>query len=866
MALQYALVSLATVISKALPVLVDASLKGAMLLVAAGLLTLAMRRASAAQRHLVWLLVLGSTVALPIFSVLLPAWRILPRWPGWSGTAMVESPKIELALAPQPIADRSLMQPEVLSEVYRQEATSPGATSTNIGAPVVPATPPAWWARLDWEQGLVAVWVLGMAALVFRYGLGVVFVRRIGREARPVNDEGWLTLLGDTARSLIIRRSVVLLESPRCAIPMTWGILRPVVLLPAETRSWPVERRHAVLAHELAHVKRRDCLAQMITQVARVVYWFNPLVWLAWRRLLAESEQACDDLVLAQGSKASDYAEHLLTVASGSEADTLLSSAAIAMARSSRLQGRLLAILDERRNRQRLTRIALAAALLIVVGVVVPLSALRAVEENQGGASQTVSPADAVRSPRTSGLLAETTGGQTQDQPSGTANGEVALTKHGEHPVPADAEETSPPSQPRTTTPNKPPPALLTASGKVVDPNGKPVAGAHVMLYLVNYKAIPRSQERLQSIETDQEGRFRFMPVVSIRSSREWRDYEVIVTASGKATASVFEISRPGHRPDNLEISMPDAGSLRGKITGPDGRPIAGAQVSAASPLHPPVDGIRATRSNANGDFEIADLEREDLSRPIPVPGKPGAFTRTFPFLQVQHPAFAWTAVSYNEVPSTLDVTLRPAAVIEGRVINGETGGPVAGVVVEARGTPLFPSPSPYAITDSQGRYRLESLNANQYVIWAEKEGWTVHGIEGFNIDVGQTKTAPDLRLIRGQLIVGQVIDVDTGRPIRPLEDDRLRSEFDRPQVCLEICPWRQTFLGRHQFTAVREDGSFQVRVAPGMNWVHLWMPQSWDVLGSPPGTLQRETHRVNVVDGKDANVQFRVRRKALQQ
>jgi protocatechuate 3,4-dioxygenase beta subunit len=426
------------------------------------------------------------------------------------------------------------------------------------------------------------------------------------------------------------------------------------------------------------------------------------------------------------------------------------------------------------------------------------------------------------------------------------------------------AEEGKKPTEPeaKAAAPAEPP-ALRTVLGKVVDPNGKPVAGAHVMLYLVNYKAIPRSQERLQSIETDQEGRFRFMPVVSIRSSQEWREYNVIVTALGKATASVFEISRPGHRPDNLEISMPEAGSLRGKITGPDGRPIAGAQVSAASPLHPPVDGIRATRSNANGDFEISDLKKENVSQPLSVPGKPGAFTTTFGSLHVQHPGFAWTAVSYNEVPSTLNVILRPAAVIEGRVINGETGEPVAGVVVEARGTPLFRSPSPYAITDSQGRYRLESLNANQYVIWAEKEGWTVHGVEGFNIDVGQTKTAPDLRLIRGQLIVGQVIDVDTGRPIRPLEDDRLHSEFDRPQVCLEICPWRQTFLGAHQFTAVREDGSFQVRVAPGMNWIRLLMPQSWEVLGSPPGTLQRETHRVNVVDGKDANVQFRVRRKA---
>ena len=219
-------------------------------------------------------------------------------------------------------------------------------------------------------------------AFFLRYMLGSLLVRRIGRQATRVEDKGWLSLLGSTACLLAIRQPVALRKSPRRTIPMTWGILRPVILLPITADVWPTERRQVVLAHELAHVKRRDCLAQLIAQLARGLYWFNPLVWLAWRRLLNESERACDDLVLAQGSKASEYAEHLLSVASGIEADAFLSSAAIAMARPSQLQDRLLAILDEKRNRRRLTRLVLGIALAIVAGVVVPLSVLRAVEEN----------------------------------------------------------------------------------------------------------------------------------------------------------------------------------------------------------------------------------------------------------------------------------------------------------------------------------------------------------------------------------------------------------------------------------------------------------------------------------------------------
>ena len=78
-------------------------------------------------------------------------------------------------------------------------------------------------ARLDWERGLLAIWVVGMAVLLFRYVLGVVVVWRISRQARRVDDEGWLTVLGETAHTLVVRRRVVLLKSRQCKIPMTWG-------------------------------------------------------------------------------------------------------------------------------------------------------------------------------------------------------------------------------------------------------------------------------------------------------------------------------------------------------------------------------------------------------------------------------------------------------------------------------------------------------------------------------------------------------------------------------------------------------------------------------------------------------------------
>src|SRR5262249_53525641 len=94
--------------------------------------------------------------------------------------------------------------------------------------------------------------------------------------------------------------------------PMVTGVLAPVVLMPRAALAWDEARWRAVLLHELAHVKQRDCLAQIVAQIVCAANWFDPLVWWGARRLRLERELAADERVLASGARPVAYAEHLV--------------------------------------------------------------------------------------------------------------------------------------------------------------------------------------------------------------------------------------------------------------------------------------------------------------------------------------------------------------------------------------------------------------------------------------------------------------------------------------------------------------------------------------------------------------------------
>ncbi|HUK90665.1 MAG TPA: HEAT repeat domain-containing protein, partial [Blastocatellia bacterium] len=233
----------------------------------------------------------------------------------------------------------------------------------------------------------VLIWFGGFMAVISRWAAAGFTAWSIARRGSRVADPAYLELLQDLSIKLGIRRNVQLVRSEDPGSPFTFGLFNSTVVLPFDCHSWDLERRRIVLTHELAHIKRRDCLVQAIAQVACGVYWINPMVWLSARKLRIESERACDDWVLADGVMASDYADHLVRIARSIKMASCPEPAALMIARPSQLQSRLESILDPKANRAKTAAPALAIAIVGLVALA-PLAAIRPIVRAAGPVSE----------------------------------------------------------------------------------------------------------------------------------------------------------------------------------------------------------------------------------------------------------------------------------------------------------------------------------------------------------------------------------------------------------------------------------------------------------------------------------------------
>jgi bla regulator protein blaR1 len=354
-----------------LQLLADLALKSMIIMLGALLLIRVLRRAPAAVRHLTWTLALCGLLALPVLTMLLPEWRA-PLLPALT---QAESPaNLEEEIKPVSVAvtDKGSAASLPVEGLGSATAAVPAA------AEQIAAQNFNW--KINWLLVALTLWLAGAMIVLARLAAGMFRVRRIVGRSQYVIDYHWGALVRRLAGQLHLPEHIALLRSPYVGMPQTWGVWNPVVLLPEDADEWSAEWRQIVLLHELAHIKRRDCLTQLLAQIVCAIYWFNPLVWVAARRLRVEREIACDDHVLQAGTRASDYARYLLEFAgvmNNNGSPVGLPSPAAAGIACSQLENRVRSILDPAIKRKSLNRKSLFVIVAIAACLLIPLASLQ---------------------------------------------------------------------------------------------------------------------------------------------------------------------------------------------------------------------------------------------------------------------------------------------------------------------------------------------------------------------------------------------------------------------------------------------------------------------------------------------------------
>ena len=718
------------------------------------------------------------------------------------------------------------------------------------------------------------VYLIVAGGFMARIALGFVLTRRLVQTGQPIRVPG--TQLATAATP------VKFLASEHASVPLTVGCRRPVVILPGEWCDWQPEKLKAVLAHELAHVRRADWLVLVLAEFNRALYWFHPVAWSLRRRLSELAELNCDDAVLEANGDATEYATFLLEVAMSlstrrGRVRRSLPITGVAMARKPNVETRIDAILDEGRPlAMRIGRLGLAALLALSVPAILLAAALSpdAQRASQVDAQEVDAPTDEVQAKTESRVSGSSEQREGESRGNATDAEDIELER-------------------------------FVYAGQVLAPDGTPAVGAQLRMAYRSL-SVPRNADAPVAT-TDENGRFRFelqrddFPAKA--DVPPWYLASILVVADGHgvtwAHSMAFEqsnrlretlqadaemaqtVARNFHSLSKKQFSemldqyegvvrLCTAQPIQGRLVDTEGRPIQNANVSVdylrtgwdfgldkwlastkeshahfltldetvanVAFIEPIRSFVPDRKTDANGSFTIESVGAEQIAR-ITVRA-PRCVTTTF---EVQ---------THDSKPINIEYSLRknkqswfghtfvhviaPSSPVEGVVRNKATGKPIAGLRVESipfsggGNEPDSGSHQVHTTTDAQGRYELTGLpRAPKTLIGfvPKEKPFLAASIEiDLSRPIGDSSITADIELIPGVRIEGRVV----------LDSDMLdRSQRVAGQIEYMVStnhPRFQDLVALKAYSAggadVKRDGSFQLVVPHGIGYLAF---RAWD-------------------------------------
>lgn len=275
--------------------LASAAARALVLASVAGLALAAFRVKATSIRLFTWTAVLYAALAMPVLQWMAPS---LP----------VPAPAFLPHVKEQPAVPAVKLSPAMAGSTVRIAPPANATLNTTV-----PSNQNAFaWSAIRWDLAATGIYLAVVFFLLVRFVIGLAFGHRLGRASETIRETRITARLASCAQTYGLSPIPRAAESTLISVPVTMGVLRPVVLLPTNWHEWDDAKLNAVIAHEVSHVARRDTLTQRLSLLHCVIFWFSPLAWWLHRHLADLMEQASDEAALAGGADRKVYARTLL--------------------------------------------------------------------------------------------------------------------------------------------------------------------------------------------------------------------------------------------------------------------------------------------------------------------------------------------------------------------------------------------------------------------------------------------------------------------------------------------------------------------------------------------------------------------------
>lgn len=230
--------------------------------------------------------------------------------------------------------------------------------------------------KLDLARYLFILWALGAAVVIIGMLIGIIGSVLMVKKFDKIEQFKSLEVLEELKARLNIKKSIHLRVAKRIYSPITVGYYKPTIILPEEALNWSQERLVLVFTHELSHIKRKDNLIQVILKMICAIYWFNPLIWVIYRKIHIQRELCCDNRVLNIGIKPYIYADNLVEMARGFKKRPAFASAVSSFGGASAIEARVMNILDNKTRKRKNKLGVTIGTIMILCSAIMPLSIL----------------------------------------------------------------------------------------------------------------------------------------------------------------------------------------------------------------------------------------------------------------------------------------------------------------------------------------------------------------------------------------------------------------------------------------------------------------------------------------------------------